>query len=313
MMLALPEFGMSRSVGMHNVRLSVLCDWVEASVLFSDNSISKSSVVDALLENEVYDSQDFASEIVENAWNVLSARVNYLKSPLGLSVVGNRISKKDVWSQFPAYGFCMALACADLYPTWAKNWHTPHSVQGDYFEELAAESFQMNLTGWTIKRVGWSPTNPVKLKTTIHALISDLHEVEGAELDVHVQSNANELGLDLLAYYPFKDAQASSVVILIQCASGRDWVGKRHTPSLEIWKKVVNFNSQPLKGFVMPFAFAEQSEFRRQTTAVGGMFVDRNRLLRAFPQHGNSVSSSLNAKLVAWSSVEIARLPTDAA
>lgn len=310
-MLALPEKGMARSLSHHNIDRSKLCDWIEASVIFDDNELSVPDVIDALVDNEVYETQDFASEIVESAWGVLRTRFEYLQAPLGITVSRNRITRTLAWTTFPAYGFCMGLACADLYPKWAKSWETPASVQGSYFEELAAESFAKTLAGWKVQRVGWSPKNPKKLRDTISGIIADLGEIEGAELDIHVNQSANELGLDLLAYHSYGDTHASIPVFLIQCASGRDWVKKRQTPDLTIWNKVVSFNSRPVRGFAMPFAFAERDEFRKQTAAVDGIFADRNRILAAFPRNAGSVSAQLNQKLLAWTKAQVKNLPKD--
>ena len=120
-MLGLPENGLSRSVKQHNVDLNVLCDWVEASAVFDDDQLSKSDVVKALVQHEVYVKQDFAKEIVDQAWSAISSRVKYLDSPLGIEVSINRIARKEKWDTFPAYGFCLALSCAKLYPSWGKT------------------------------------------------------------------------------------------------------------------------------------------------------------------------------------------------
>ena len=36
-MLALPDNGMARSIYKHNIRLDILCDWIEGSILFDEN------------------------------------------------------------------------------------------------------------------------------------------------------------------------------------------------------------------------------------------------------------------------------------
>ena len=312
-MLALPEVGMTRSVNVHNGKLSVLCDWIEASILFNDDEISTTDVVDVLIENQIYDKQDFANERVEQAWSVLADRIAYMKDPLGITVSKNRIVRKQSWARFPAYGFCMALACSALYPKWASAWDTPASEQGCYFEELAAESFCTTLGGWKVRRLGWAPNSPMKLRDVIYDVIAELNAKEGAELHVHVDQHTNELGLDLLAYQSYGDAHASLPILLIQCASGKNWVDKRQSPDLTIWNAIVSFGSRPVRGFVMPFAFADQIEFRREATSVDGVFVDRNRLLGAFPRNAGKVSTQLNRKLSAWTRTQIRALPKDSA
>ena len=309
-MLGLPENGLSRSVKQHNVDLNVLCDWVEASAVFDDNQISKADVVKALIQHEIYVKQDFASEIVDQAWSVVASRAKYLDSPLGIEVSKNRIVRKVDWETFPAYGFCLTLSCVHLYPSWANMWGAA-SIRGELFEELAQESLSKTLGGWTVRRVGWSPGHPKKLRAAIASIISDLNEVAGSELELHVDKHANELGLDLLAYYSYGDAHASIPVLLVQCASGGDWQSKRKTPDLELWSTIVSFNSRPVRGFAMPFAYADASEFRKDTRSVDGVFVDRNRLLGAFHRTSSQVSAELNTKLIKWLTPLITTVPKD--
>jgi hypothetical protein len=308
-MLALPDVGMRTSVTVHNVDLAILCDWVEASVVFDSEEMSRSEVIDTLLENHVYQNQDFAAEIVESAWAILRERFEYLGGPLGITATGNRISRKQSWDTFPAYGFCLALSCAEVYPAWAGGWSTPPATHGDMFERLVAESVEKRFTGWTVRRLGWSPTNAVRLRATIDGMIGDLSEKAGAEIDTHVTNSANELGLDLLVYHSFADGESSFPVFMIQCASGKNWVEKRHTPDMNIWSKVVSFNSHPVKGFAMPFAFSDGLELRKAATPVNGLFMERNRLLGVFKANPANLSSDLNNSLIEWTSAQVKSIP----
>lgn len=279
-MLKLPERGMTRSVNVDNVKFDVLCDWIEAELVFGTGEISKSSFVDTLMENEVYAEQDMANASVDSAWAVLSGRLKAVGRPLGAKVTPLSAARAREWTAFPAYAYCMLLACAGyLYPKTFKEIDLGVAVQGDLFERLSAESVARALPKWTVVRLGWSPTNPQKLKDTIAELTASLKEMPGAEIDVHVTQYANEMGLDLLAYREFSDPHAAFPVLMLQCASGKDWTTKRHTPDLNRWRKVVSFLSNPVKGFAMPYAFADQNDFRREATSVDGVLFDRYRLL----------------------------------
>lgn len=302
---------MSRSINEHNVDFNILCDWIEASVVFDREELSKSDVIDALLGNQVYDKQDYAAEIVGTAWDVISRRVEYLSNPLGIVVSSDRIERGREWSQFPAYSFCLVLSCAEFYPDLAQALGNNYVVQGELFEKLAEESFIQALGGWTIRRVGWSPSNPVRLRGVINSIISELNEVASSEIDLHVDNNANELGLDLLVYRPFGDNQASFPVLMVQCASGKNWKSKRHTPDLNIWGKVISFTSAPARGFVVPYAFADEINFRKLATPVNGVFLDRYRLLGAFNHNQAEVSEDLNNQLLAWITPQLDVIPKD--
>lgn len=310
-MLGLPERGVNRSVNTHNSDLAVICDWIEASLLFTDDQISKTDITDTLLENEVYDTQDFALEFVDSVWSVMQARVTALNGALGLEWSRDRLRRIGQWEDFPAYAFCLEVACASyVYPKWAADYGHESAVQGSLFERIAHRSFSFMLPGWKVVKVGWTPDNPVKLNSTISDLITSINEIASADMHLHVDGNANELGLDLLAFYSFGDVHSSTPLIMVQCASGKDWKSKRHTPDLALWNKVVNFNSHPLKGFVIPYSFTDGQEFRREATRVNGLFMDRYRLLN--PNRGQDViwnERELNDDLVNWIRPRVDAMP----
>lgn len=308
-MLALPEAGMAASRTTHNVNLNYLCDWIESSVLFGDDPVSMSEVTDLLIEHEVYREQDFADEVVGSAWSILRRRYGALGSPLDFRVSATRIEKAATWNDHPAYAFCMMLACSTyLYPT-AMAVHRNINAQGELFEKLSVESLVEMLPGWKVEPIGWTPSNPTKLKGSIDGIIKNLREVAGAEKDTHVTAHSNEIGLDILAYLEFDDSYAALPVLMIQCASGDDWKRKRKTPDLAIWGKIISFISKPTKGFVMPYAFAEPGDFRREATSVEGVFVDRYRLLSPAQAKRAWVSASLNSELVSYVRARVNGLP----
>jgi hypothetical protein len=166
------------------------------------------------------------------------------------------------------------------------------------------------LPNWTVKSIGWSPSNPVKLKSSIDGIISSLNEVAGVEKDVYVTSHANELGLDLLAFLPYRDPHSSFPVVMVQCASGKDWKSKRKTPDLAVWSKVINFASRPAKGFAIPHAFADSVDFRKESVPVEGILWDRYRLLAPSSSFRHWASTRLDADLKKFVAPRVAALPS---
>ena len=83
-MLALPTLGFSQPTGtppemVHNIKLDILCDWIEGSILFHDEVVSKTDVVEILTERGIYNDADMALSIVNDAWNELKRRLGCLK------------------------------------------------------------------------------------------------------------------------------------------------------------------------------------------------------------------------------------------
>lgn len=62
-MLELPQTGVRASRTTHNCDLHVFCDWIEGCLLFKGTlQLSRTDVLDILLEEDFYDDQTFANE-----------------------------------------------------------------------------------------------------------------------------------------------------------------------------------------------------------------------------------------------------------
>ncbi len=78
-MLELPTKGFGISTGnVHNVDLDRFCDWIEGCVLWSDDRVSQSDMVDALVEENIYRDQEFAKELISDAFKELRRRASHL-------------------------------------------------------------------------------------------------------------------------------------------------------------------------------------------------------------------------------------------
>lgn len=130
-MLTIPTKGFQRSVQKHNVQLDIMCDWIEGSVLFSDERLSISDIADFLIENAIYDDQDFAREMVQNAWAELQKRSRLIGSGCAFFIDINWIRPVSIWQEFPAHTFCVVLALAAYYDWWISEFGADYNEQGD--------------------------------------------------------------------------------------------------------------------------------------------------------------------------------------
>ena len=100
-MLALPSSGIKRSIEKHNVDHDVLCDWLEASVLFNEPKISGSEFVDLVVSEHFYDDQDFAWELYDTLLLRLQHRADALGSAYPIACSGRVISSSPAkWFLF---------------------------------------------------------------------------------------------------------------------------------------------------------------------------------------------------------------------
>ena len=311
-MLALPSRGVSRSTTRHNVRLDVLSDWLESSVLLGQEEFSASDVVDVLVENEVYDSQDFAWELMGDTWIELRRRADLLRGGYPVKIEGWRLQPQHRWQEVSGHAFCLALSLAEWLPDWARAFGHDYTEQGELFELLVAESVSKILPDWDVRLTGWSKAKPQKLPEVIKGLTDWLREPETGNRERWTTDKANEAGLDLVCTRPMPDRRPGIPIYLIQCASGITnsplWEHKRRMPNLDVWAKLIDFAVQPKRGFATPFAFTED-HFRKHCLAVNGILLDRYRLLAPATTNPGWLSKATAQRLKAWLRPRLRELP----
>jgi hypothetical protein len=308
-MLVLPQIGMARSIAPeHHVKLDAFCDWIEASLAFNRiDTISGSDIVDVLCEEEIYENQEFAWELVDNSMAELNRRQICLALGAPFEIKGGRVLKTKDWKNVAAYSFCLTLACAKWYPKWSASLGKNYSKQGQLFEEVAEGALRRLLPGWEVHRAGWSPDNTNKIKKVVSDVAKMLREAEG-DLQPWVSGSANDAGLDIVCYRPFADSRPGLPTIFVQCASGKHHEHKLGTPNMKEWGKIIHFTSVlPQKSFVAPYVFTD-SEFKRVSNKVDGLLLDRVRLLSAGSDGGEWLPAKLTECLCKWVSLRIEKL-----
>lgn len=308
-MLEIPEVGLRLSVNNHNVDSEVLCDWIESSVLFVDEIVSFSDIIDRLCEANIYQQQAFAAEIVEAVWGEIQRRQQWIGKSAAISIEKNRIQRKLSWDQVPAHSFCMAVTAGSYFKRWACQFGSDYTEQGELFELLTMNALEA--LGWHVYRTGWGRGLQADNFQAIVTSVADcLSETIINEMTVTLYDEAKDEGLDLVCYMPFSDSRGGKPVYLMQCASGENWKSKCQSPNLDIWKRLITFSSDPQRAFAMPFALPDDAFFRA-CNRVNGMVIDRYRLLSAGKNDPDWMPSELRTRLVTWLKPRIESLPRD--
>lgn len=302
-MLTTPTKGFARSVKEHNVRLDILCDWIEGNVLFDNEKLSLIDIADALIEEEIYVTEDFAREGVMNAWIELQRRQRWVGDNCAYVIDSRWIQRRTQWTDVPAHAFCVLLSLANYYDWWVSEFGYDYTEQGELFEILTMESLKAQFQGWAIYQTGWSRTNVAGLAQVVDGVANCLGEVKG-RFELWNDPNAKELGLDLVWYRPFPDNRVGISVYLMQCASGGNWKSKLKTPDLEVWRQIIQFTTMPKRAFSAPISFLDR-EFIRNCVLVDGLLIDRCRLLGASRYHQDWVSQPLKDRITAWATPRV--------
>jgi hypothetical protein len=171
-----------------------------------------------------------------------------------------------------AYVFCLLASLPEQLKPLRTSY--PQDFR-DLFEAVVAESLRRSMPGWTVYATGWSASAAGGKNTIVTNVVN---WTLAKHSDPSVFPNANDAQIDIAMVRTFSDGRSAFPVILGQCATGaRDWKSKASRPNLDRWAAAVQFSSQPLKLFSVPFAL-DDSSFWEATTECRGLVLDRTRI-----------------------------------
>ena len=297
-MILKPSHGFKRSVSSHNIIAETFLDWLEATSLFAEEEFSHTDIVDYLVEEQLYDSQDFASEFVSLSWTELQRRLAWLgiHSPI---IFRDRLMVRQLdWTEVPAHSFCLVVSLGPKYDNWGTRFGPDYNEQGRLFELITKAAMEVSFSGWRFFHTGWSRDNVSRLKDVIDNLVSNIDERNGFP-NAYAPYSANDAGVDLVWHLPFADHWGGAPVYLAQCASGMRWADKIHEPDINEWTKFIDFAAVPNKAFSLPFALNEK-QLRQQSNRAKGLLLDRYRLLAHNRPEDEWVPTDLREALVTW-------------
>ena len=296
-MLSIPR-GFRRSVKAHNIHSPTFLDWVEATTLIAEEELSPTNIVEYLIEEQLYDDEDFATEYVSFGWVDLKSRLSWLGSHSPIAFQDRWMIRRLDWTEVPAHSFCLIVSFGPLYDGWDAKFGPDYTKQGELFELVTKAAMEVRFTGWQFLHTGWSRDNNSKLPDVVDKIASHVDEPVGYVED-YGSDQANEAGVDLVWHLPFADRRGGAPVYLAQCASGKNWIDKLGEPNVDEWIRVVKFPATPSKAFSLPFSLSRE-ELRQQSTRTRGLLLDRYRLLAHGVSETGWVPESLRRELIEW-------------
>jgi hypothetical protein len=263
-----------------------LADWIEYWVLFSpEGRFSRSALRDLLEEDSGLDDLDsydeFTTDLVDedegsavrrrhdtivegiseadnlasDAFFALEERQRFVGHGYPCSISPELAMRAvDNWQSVPGYSFMTIL-----------NIRYMHGLAVDIdrgariFERLIAFVMASYIVG-NAEHFGWPRSGPIVERSFANALPLLLRRL-GERLtanadDIPAQLKDNEV--DVIAWRELGDGRPGKLVILCQCAIGRDWADKGI--NLGIWRPFVNFAVDPVRAAAFPFVPAAMRE-----------------------------------------------------
>ena len=308
-MIQIPEVGFNYSANQSNVSSTAMGDWLELNILFGDQEVTKSDVVDRLIEDQICsdDSQDLARQIATDGWRELVHRQRFGGIPKSVLIDRSTIRGDDDWKNDLIRSFFVFLSALRIYPEWAKD-HRDYPTQGELFERVVETICLELLPGWKTYRVGWSPNNASSVPIIIGELCSRLFVSGAVDINDWLVNGGGDGGLDIVCYRTFEDEREAAPVYFLQCASGKNWGQKLESPNTGLWQKYLNSAVRASKGIVAPFVVTDKE---MKIAGLKGQVIvfDRIRMLQAVGNGNIQLEPDLQGDLIGWMCPRLEALP----
>lgn len=269
-------------------RLELFADWIEAQSFLQGSYLSQPDLVDRLENTALVKDSDDAWLLVGDAFATCRTRRKQMGVSYPFNVAGDHIEWID--ESKTAYIFCLFASLPEqlkgLRQTYPTNFR-------DIFEEIVAESLRQSMPYWSVYATGWSATAAGGKNAIVQSVAG---WIRAKHYDLTVFPNANDAQVDIAIVRSFADERSAFPVFLGQCATGvTDWKQKASRPNLDRWTTAVQFSSNPLKMFAVPFAL-DDVNFWKATVECKGLVLDRSRICTPL----NELPAALDAKIATW-------------
>ena len=280
-------------------------DWIEASVLFSGERVSKADVRDYFYEENTF-RRETTDEVVDNIWSELDRRQRLFRDTFPVALKGQRIERRLNWVQCPAYAFCLLVSYSKSNKEWMHSGCHDYQEQGVLFEHVTADALRETLNTWEVDRLGWCAEDPKKLCSHIHAICTKLGELKGHE---GPRSADKDGGVDVMCYRSFPDCRGNYPVFFVQCSTGVDWINKRGQNALNLWTNWINFRAPQLlsRVFAVPFSLCDDA-FVQTQMRVNGLILDRIRLFSSVRPEREWLAAGTRQRIDDWMKVKLETL-----
>lgn len=249
---------------------------MELTIISNASRFSKSEVK-SLIERA--SGEEAKDHFIDSVWSEISRRQRLYGDAPPFTVENSSVSCVIDWKDKPDYMTCLILSM------FGNSIPKETSETGKLFERISNEAVKKYLNMQSV--ISGYPSD-VCIKETIQRM--------GEEIAFGLPEKAKEAGVDILAWRPFGDGRPSQVVLLVQCASGKNWAGKLDDICLKAWNQYVRWRTDPIKAITVSKIITEE-DFGESSNR-GGVIFDRARLFRNIVD--SCLSTDLKQDLLEW-------------
>lgn len=309
--------------------LERLADWLEASVLVEGATLAASEVMEelqssglALPSDEAFteDSDEMGADLDEEsstdalerlAGDVLAEcrkRAAKLGGSYPFELDRDVIALRE-GTEFDCYAFLLVADLGHHYPE-LKDALTPDAESGRLMEKIV-EAATKGIFGRS-QRFGW-PREP-EWPTAINERIDQLGKLLSIPVDAlegKTEPADNDRTLDVVGVLQIDGSQDATLVVLVQCAAGKNWKQKLGDPSVSAWQNLLLWNSMLIRAVALPWRLGGRKGDWRYSRIYQmsncAMVLDRPRLLTGRPDV--HLDPRVRSEIEAWWRRAINKIP----
>lgn len=258
-----------------------LADWLEFNVLFGDgDGVSVADLRRMLEPLNVESRKGRGRTSVEALMGSIRRQVD-LRSRLAgasypLAVGEASYDANGDWNDFVPYVFLLLCSLTHHYPELSLK-KAASKRPAELFGFLGAEALATYLMGSAFRFD--SPRHhpvPVGFADALAYMEAQVKEPRWSES--FAASSQKDDGLDVLAWKSFGDARGGQVVIVAQCAVGKDWKAKLTELDTKTWAKHMRWHVDPIRALLVPFNLDGDRKTWERMCTKAGIVLDRLRV-----------------------------------
>jgi hypothetical protein len=266
--------------------ISVISDWAELNVIFNNTTLSKAKLVSLLEDNGYEEDVDYEGDaLFDSVLQELEKRKLLYGINPPYDVTNSLITPLINWNDFPEYLLCLIFS----------YWGAANSQGGtSLFEQISDIALKNYLNGETII-LGFP--NAGNLPVQLDNLATTLIEDRGAK---NPPVQAKDRGVDVIGWKSFGDGRKGQIIVIMQCAAGRNWNLKKPI-ILDVWAQYVNWNFYTTVPSMSITEILPNKKWSDATETYGIIF-DRARIYRNLYLPNTTIDPILKAGILQWCS-----------
>ena len=308
---------------------AVLADWIEMSVLLESPPSTSRDTIATLLrdtgfigadkaeyfqgeDEDAYDATFSDSEAADRFTELLWQELHRRRVALGEGypfLVGSAdiALEHDSWRHVAAYLMLLLLDLGRSYRAVMVDIQAD-TLESRLFEKIVEASARGLLAG-PCSRFGWprEPDWPTGIDDRVARLAQEL-ELSLELLDGKTRPNDKDRGLDVAGRFSIAGSSEGTMVLLAQCAVGKNWKKKRGEPWIADWRDLLQWKGFLVRGVAVPWrlsgAWGITRAYRHFDDAL---ILDRPRILAGAPDRHIDQNTRRDVEL--WCEPRVHLLP----